>query len=121
MPFGLPRFLLPQKFSGDCQGAARRQARFPHKRPRPDRSHKTFPGIAKELLPRRGTARCAKGRWGFRERCIQRLHRLLFLCEFWHSPLDSAKTENYNKSVPKRRAREEGPPVGKQRFNRMEE
>ena len=82
MPFGLPRFLLPQKFSGDCQGAARRQARFPHKRPLPGRSHKTFPGIAKELLPRRGTARCAKGRWGFRERCIQRLHRLLFLCEF---------------------------------------
>ena len=29
MPFGLPRFPLLQRFSGKCQGAARRQARFP--------------------------------------------------------------------------------------------
>lgn len=121
MPFGLPRFPLPQKFSGDCQDLPAAGAGSPNKRPRPDRSHKTFPGIAKELLPAGAPPGVPKGRWGFRERCIQRLHRLLFLCEFWHSPLDSAKTENYNKSVPKRRAREEGPPVGKQRFNRMEE
>ena len=51
MPFGLPRFLLPQKFSGDCQGAARRQARFPHKRPLPAVPTKLFRGLPKSCSP----------------------------------------------------------------------
>ena len=56
MPYGLPSFCFPRKFSGSCQGAAHRQVRFPHKRPLPDRFRKGFPGIAKESP----AARCAK-------------------------------------------------------------